>query len=129
MKSYQSSLRILLVEDSESDVMIAKHALGKSGVIFRLDIARDGREALDFLYERKTPELDAEESSLPQLVLLDMGLPRVSGLSVLTQMKADPLLRTIPVVVLTDSTNDEQCRACMELGAKMYLFKQPLRMS
>ncbi|MCH8938895.1 MAG: response regulator [Gemmatimonadetes bacterium] len=126
VEAYHSILRILLVEDSDADVLIARRALAKSGVAFRLDIARDGREALDLLYGRKTPEPDVDECSLlPHLVLLDMELPRVSGLGVLTQIKVDPRLRTIPVVVLTGSTDEEQRRACMDLGASMYLLKPP----
>jgi CheY-like chemotaxis protein len=115
---------ILLVEDNDDDVAIAQRALAKSGMPSHLRVAKDGQEALDVLL-RRGPSADAgdETTRLPDVILLDLGLPVVSGLDVLRRVKANPALRHIPVVVLTGSADEELLRLCMELGTNMYLVK------
>jgi len=117
-------IHVLLVEDNDDDIEIAKHVLAKSGVAARLHIVRDGREALDFLYHRRRwRDRRGGGSVVPDLALLDLRLPKIDGLAVLQQMRSDRRLRSIPVVVLTGEANDRLLRACMEFGANMYLVK------
>ena len=123
MKRDENEIEVLLVEDDEDDAALAERALAKSGVAVRLQIARNGQEALNFLYRRKFGDPSTGEFSPPDLVLLDMNMPLVGGLDVLRQMKTDPSLQTIPVVVLTGEADQELMRECMELGTNMYLVK------
>ena len=119
----ENEIEVLLVEDDEDDAALAERVLAKSGVAVRLHIARNGQEARDFLNRRKVRDPSTGESSPPDLVLLDMNMPLVGGLDVLRQMKADPSLRTIPVVVLTGEADQDLMHECMELGINMYLVK------
>jgi len=123
MKHAENEIEVLLVEDDEDDAALAERVLAKSGVAVRLHIARNGQEALDFLYKRKSGDPSTGEFSPPDLVLLDMNMPLVGGLDVLRQMKADPSLSTIPVVVLTGEADQELMHECMELGTNIYLVK------
>ncbi len=111
------AINILLIEDNEADVEIARRMLERSGSTVRLHVAKDGQEALDFLFRRVKRGL----VPFPDLVLLDLALPLVDGLDVLRNMKAEADLRDLPVVVLTGST--ERLRECMELGTNMYIIK------
>ena len=110
---------VLLVEDNEDDVKAAQRLLSRSGALISLHVCRDGEEALQFLYERR----DQDDARLPDLVLLDLRLPTVSGIEVLRRMKADRKLHTIPVVVLTGLAVEEQLWMCLELGTHMFLTK------
>lgn len=110
---------VLLVEDNEDDVKAAQRLLSRSGALISLHVCRDGEEALQFLYERR----DQDGARLPDLVLLDLRLPMVSGTEVLRRMKADRKLHTIPVVVLTGLAVEEQLWMCLELGTHMFLTK------
>src|SRR6478735_7515306 len=96
---------ILLVEDSRADVMIIERALHDGNVPHRLTVIHDGRKALDYLVRLQDPKSNIELE--PDLILLDLNLPGIDGCQVLTQIKNDPLLRMIPVVVLTTSLRDE----------------------
>jgi CheY-like chemotaxis protein len=96
-------IRILLVEDNESHFKLILRALQEDRLLNPVNWARDGAEALDYLFRRGAYE-DPEKSPRPDLILLDLKLPKVTGLEVLSQIKADPNLRDIPVVVLTSST-------------------------
>ena len=107
---------ILLVEDNYSDEMLTTRALKNSGVPVSVQVARDGEEALAQL-------LSCEPAALPDLVLLDLKLPKVSGLDVLGRLRAAPRTRTLPVVVLTSSTKDEDVAAAYRLGCNGYLPK------
>jgi two-component system response regulator len=113
----EATLRILLVEDNDDDVAITRRVLAKSGVICRLDVAKDGDEALQLLAGSDG------RKELPSLVLLDVGLPGISGLEVLRRMKQDALLRLVPVVILTGSRDRRQLEACIDLGPNLYLEK------
>ena len=113
--------RILLVEDSPNDVELTLAAFEENRIANEVIVARDGEEALDYLYRRGIYRLRAEGN--PAVVLLDMKLPIVDGLEVLAQLKADAELRTVPVVVLTSSAEESDVVKSHELGANSYLVK------
>jgi CheY-like chemotaxis protein len=110
---------ILLVEDSPSDAMMTREALEFSKLMNRLHIVDDGVEAMDFL-RRQGKYLDAPR---PGLVLLDLNLPRKGGLEVLKEIKEDPELKMIPVVVLTTSKAEEDVVRSYESYANCYISK------
>src|SRR4051812_10253564 len=96
------SRRILLVEDNPDDVELMLISLRENKLFNTIDVAQDGAEALEFLFaEGKYAHRDARQ--MPELVLLDLKLPRVSGMEVLRRMRADPRTRLVPVVILTTS--------------------------
>ena len=112
-------IQILLVEDDPGDVLITKEALEHSKVANALHCAANGEEALAFL-RREGPFADAV---VPDLILLDLNLPRVDGREVLAQVKDDPALRRIPVVVLTTSQAEEDVLRSYDLHANAYVTK------
>jgi two-component system, response regulator len=113
---------ILLVEDNPSDIGLTRRALQQSRVTNGLIVAEDGREALDYLFATGA-HAGREAGSLPTLVLLDLKLPRVSGLEVLQQIRAAPRTRRLPVVVLTSSQEEQDIIASYDLGANSYIRK------
>jgi two-component system response regulator len=113
-------IKILLAEDNPDDVIIAQRALGTAGVVNQLYIVKDGQEALDFL--RKEGKYTGS-SVMPGLILLDINLPKVNGLDVLSEIKKDDLLRQIPVVMLTSSQRDEDVVKGYENGCNSYVQK------
>ncbi len=113
---------ILLVEDNEDDEILTLRALEKNQIANEVVVARDGAAALDYLFCRGA-WASRDPSELPQLVLLDLNLPKVSGLGVLKQLRADERLRTMPVVVLTSSKEDEDVIESYHLGANSYVRK------
>lgn len=113
--------RILLVEDSEHDIELTLAALEAHNVANEVDTARDGAEALDYLYRRGAFSNRAKD--LPVVVLLDLKMPRVDGLEVLRQIKADPELKKIPVVMLTSSREEQDLVRSYELGVNAYVVK------
>lgn len=112
---------ILLVEDSRTDVKIIERALREGNVAHRLTVIADGRQALEYLVRLHEP--DADENLEPDLILLDLNLPGIDGCQVLSRIKNDPLLRVIPVVVLTTSGRDEDVRQTYQAGANTYIQK------
>lgn len=112
-------LEVLLVEDDADDVLLTREALKDSKVIVSMSVATDGEEALKRL-RREAPFADAP---MPDLILLDLNLPRVNGRDVLKEVKNDPVLKKIPVVVLTTSTADADILKCYDLGANCYITK------
>ena len=112
---------ILLVDDSVNDQALTLLALGKDDLQLHVVVANDGAEALDFLYRRGV--FEARESGRPVLVLLDLKMPKVDGVEVLRQLKADPQLKCIPVVMLTSSGELPDVQRCYELGANAYVVK------
>jgi len=108
---------VLLVEDNPIDVDLTKRAFARRKLTNPIEVARDGEEALAYI-----PRWKAGEPT-PLLILLDLKLPRVSGLEVLTQWKAQAISRAIPVVVLTSSAEDKDIQAAYELGANSYIVK------
>jgi two-component system response regulator len=119
--SKREAVEILLVEDDPNDVELALIALRKSHLPENIQIARDGEEALDFLFGRG-PYSDRPLTP-PKLVLLDLKLPKVTGLEVLKEMKSHPRTRPIPVAVLTSSKEQRDMIDCYELGANSYIQK------
>ena len=118
------ALDIILVEDNEDDVEQVRRVLARSGLDARLLIAMDGQEARDVLSKAKrASEAPGKGTQRYRLVLLDLHLPQVDGRDLLRWMKAEPALRSVPVVVLTGSAAQELIRECMELGCQMYLLK------
>ncbi len=115
-------VNILLVEDNSDDVELTMHALQRVLVANRIRTVRDGAEALDFLFCRgRYLHRSAEE--LPQVVLLDLHLPKVSGMQVLREIKSHPLTCSIPVVILTTSGNSFDVMQSKQLGADAYIVK------
>jgi two-component system, response regulator len=113
---------ILLVEDNPDDEELTLLALRESKVLNRVVVARDGAEALDYLFCRGAPA-GREASAAPQLVLLDLNLPKLGGLEVLERLRTDPRTALIPVVILTSSSEEEDVVASYRLGANSYVRK------
>jgi CheY-like chemotaxis protein len=113
--------RILLVEDSINDVELILTSLAEYHLGNEVIVVRDGEEALDYLYRRGVYRLRREGN--PVVVLLDLKLPKVDGIEVLTQLKADHSLRVVPVVVLTSSREEQDLSRCYELGTNAYVVK------
>lgn len=113
---------ILLVEDNPDDVELTKLALERKGVSCDIVVARNGVEALDYLFARGRYS-DRDASRLPVVVLLDLKLPKVSGLEVLKEIRAHPSTRLLPVVVLTSSLEERDIVQSYSLGANSYVRK------
>jgi two-component system response regulator len=113
--------RILLVEDNSSDEALTLRALKKNNIGNDVDVVRDGAEALDYLLARRATSSDARP--LPQLVLLDLNLPKVDGLEVLRRIRADERTKLLPVVILTSSGEERDIVRGYGLGANGYVRK------
>jgi CheY-like chemotaxis protein len=113
---------ILLVEDNPRDVQLTKRAFEKARITNPLHVAHDGEEALEFLFATGAFGHRANVQR-PDLVLLDLNLPKKSGLEVLAQIKSDKRTKDIPVIVLTVSTRDRDIAECRRLGADTYIVK------
>lgn len=113
--------RILLAEDSANDVELTLAALEQHHLANEIVVVRDGAEALDYLYARGA--YAGRQSGNPALLVLDLKMPRVDGLDVLRIIKADAALKTIPVVMLTSSREEQDLIASYELGVNSYVVK------
>jgi CheY-like chemotaxis protein len=113
--------RILIVEDDPRDVELTLSALGEYNLANEVVVARDGAEALDYLFCRGEFTARAEEN--PAVMLLDLKLPKVDGLEVLQQVKSDERLKVIPVVVLTSSHEEKDVMRSYSLGVNAYVVK------
>ncbi|MGH7700085.1 MAG: response regulator [Gemmatimonadales bacterium] len=111
--SVAHEVEILLVEDNPSDVELTMRALSKHNLANRVHVVRDGAEAVDYL----------RDMARPKVVLLDLKLPKVSGLEVLKQIKGDDRTKTLPVVVLTSSSEEPDIAEAYRLGANSYIVK------
>ena len=116
-----SSINILMVEDDPGDVFLIREALKSSALSFNLHHADNGEKALDFLH-RRAPFESVER---PDLILLDLNLPRVNGIEVLRDVKSVPELSAIPVIVLTTSKSEADASLCRQLGASDFISKAP----
>ncbi len=115
-------VEILLVEDNPNDVELTLHALRKYHIANRIEVVRDGAEALDFIfgtgeYEERQPD------HLPKVILLDLKMPKVDGLEVLKTIKSDPRTQSIPVVILTSSAEEQDIVESYRLGVNSYITK------
>ena len=113
--------RILLAEDNAKDVELALEALDENHLANEVVVVRDGAEALDYLYRRG--EYSSRAEGNPAVVLLDLKMPKVDGLEVLRQVKADPMLKVIPIVMLTSSREEQDLVKSYELGVNAYVVK------
>jgi len=114
--------RILLVEDDPGDVVLTRRALEASGFRNECRVVRDGEEALAYL-KRRAPYADPKDAPAPDLVLLDLNLPRVDGKAVLREIRADERLRSLIVIVLSTSGTDTDVADAYRLGTNTYIRK------
>ena len=115
----KNNFKILLVEDNAADVRLTKQAIQKSELVSQLDVVKDGVEAMHFLKKFKKDSL----AVYPDLILLDLNLPKKNGLDVLKEIKGDENLKHIPVVVLTISSNEEDLLKAYNLHANSFINK------
>ncbi|MCK6544369.1 response regulator [Myxococcota bacterium] len=113
---------ILLVEDNPQDEMLIMRVLRKVNLANRVDVARDGQQALDYLF-REGEFAGRPGPDLPTIVILDINLPRVNGLEVLERLRADPRTELVPIVMLTSSDEDRDRLRSYESGANSFVRK------
>ena len=114
--------KILLVEDNPDDELLTLRAFKKNNISNEVVVARDGVEALDYLFATGAYE-GRDTADTPQVVLLDLKLPKLSGLEVLRKMRADPLTKLLPVIILTTSNEESDVLSGYEFGANSYIRK------
>lgn len=115
----KESLDILLVEDNPSDVFLIREILDECGILGNLQIAIDGIEALDFLNRQGL----SKKCSTPDIILLDLNLPKKNGFDVLNEIKSSPQLQNIPTIILTTSTDEDDMQRAFDLKADYYVVK------
>ncbi len=113
---------ILLVEDNPNDEMLTVRALKKNNIINEIVVARDGTEALDYLFATG-PHEDRDTNVMPELILLDLKLPKMTGLDVLKRIRGDERTELLPVVILTGSDEERDLVESYKLGANSYVRK------
>lgn len=113
---------ILLVEDNPDDEALTLRAFGKNGIQNPIDVTRDGQEAVDYLYGRGS-HANRDLKQRPILILLDIKLPKLSGIEVLRQIRANEATKLIPVVILTTSKEEDDLVKSYSLGANSYIRK------
>jgi CheY-like chemotaxis protein len=117
-----NAVEILIVEDSQHDLELALRALKKANLANNIHVARDGVEAMDFIF-CEGPHADRKIENGPKVILLDLKLPRVEGLEVLKRVKNDPRTQSIPVVMLTSSKEQSDVLSSYHLGVNSYIVK------
>jgi CheY-like chemotaxis protein len=120
--SENHAVELLIVEDNPQDLELALRALRKANLANSIHIARDGAEALDFLFGEGT-HAGRNIADAPRVIVLDLKLPKVDGLEVLRRVKGDPRTRSIPVVVLTSSKEQRDVVESYDLGVNSYVVK------
>ena len=122
MAKQRGPFTILMADDDADDCLLAREALRETGLPHALEIVRDGQQLLDYL--RKRAEFaENSETIRPDLILLDLKMPRKDGREALSELKADPRLRSIPIVVLTTSTARDDIGFCYRMGVNSYITK------
>lgn len=116
------TIDILLIEDNPHDVELTILALQSGKMTGNIEVIRDGEEALDFLFSQGKHS-GREKTDLPRLILLDLKLPKVSGIEILEKIKSDDLLKLVPVVVLTTSKEERDLVQSYHLGVNSYIVK------
>jgi CheY-like chemotaxis protein len=117
-----NAVELLLVEDNPQDLELAQRALRQANLASRIHVARDGAEALDFVF-CEGPHATRRIADVPKVIFLDLKLPKIGGLEVLRRIKGDPRTMTIPVVVLTSSKEQSDVVASYQLGVNSYIVK------
>jgi two-component system response regulator len=116
------AIEVLLVEDNASDAEMTILALNKNNLANKLLHVKDGAAALDFLFA-EGEYADRQVENNPKIILLDLKMPKISGIEVLQKIRADERTKTIPVVVLTSSKEDPDIKKCYEMGVNSYVVK------
>lgn len=122
MKGRRTTVTILMADDDDDDCMLAREALAESRLANDLYIVRDGEELMDYLYQRGQ-YVNSKMAPRPGLILMDLNMPRKDGREALREIKADPHLRHIPIVVLTTSKAEEDIYRSYDLGANSFITK------
>jgi two-component system, response regulator len=117
----KKTVDILLVEDNPADIELTMEAFSESDLSPRIKVLHDGKEAVDYIFS--TVQKDDGASDNPKLILLDLDLPKVSGLELLRKIKTNERTKMIPVVIMTSSFADQDRIECYQLGAYSYLIK------
>ena len=117
-----SILELLLVEDNPQDLELSLRALKRAGLANRIQVARDGAEALDYVF-CEGAYASRSITEVPRVVLLDLKLPKIDGIEVLRRLRADPRTRLIPVVILTSSREQRDIVESYQLGVNSYIVK------
>lgn len=112
-------VELLLIEDNSGDILLTKEAFEEINFSENLSVVTDGESALDFLYKRGR----YENAQTPDLIILDLNIPRVDGREILNKVKNDDNLKKIPIIVLSTSKSDRDIKTCYELQANCYLIK------
>ena len=118
-----ASKSILLIDDNENDVLLAQRALKKNNISNEVVVARDGREALDYLFCKGKYARRDVNCNPPVVALLDLKMPRLNGLEVLKQIRENPKTKNLPVVILTSSNEDSDLIQSYDLGCNAYIRK------
>lgn len=122
MKGHQKTIIILMADDDEDDCLLAREALAASRLPIELRFVKDGEELMDYLY-RRGHYTEEDTSPRPGLILLDLNMPKKDGREALKEIKADPSLRQIPVVVMTTSKAQDDIYSIYDLGANSFITK------
>jgi len=122
VKLRQTTVTILMADDDDDDSLLVSKALAESQLPIELLIVRNGEELMDYLYHRGL-YADAEGATRPGLIMLDLNMPKKHGFDVIKEIKTHPELRLIPVIVMTNSSNEEDIYTTYDLGANSYIIK------
>jgi len=122
MEKSIEAIEILLIEDNPDDVMLVNEAFEESNLVNKVIHLKDGADALDYIYHEGA-YANAPQDSVPKVIMLDLNMPRVSGMEVLKKIKGDPQTKDIPVVVFTSSDDDPNLSQCFRLGVNAYVVK------
>jgi len=122
MEKSRKPIDILLAEDDEDDYLLIAEALQESRLANKMNWVKDGEELMDYLHRRGN-FIDPEESPIPGIILLDLNMPRKDGREALKEIKSDPALRKIPIIILTTSKAEEDILRSYDLGVNSFIRK------